>query len=214
MTAGDLTKWNAALQGGNIVDPATFAKMIEPVKLADGASSGYGLGFEIGTYQGQPAWGHDGETYGFSSSDQIFAKQHAEIVVLTNEDSIGAAFITGAIFNDLFPEIASEARKPLPGEDPAVRKRIVAFALPLLHNKLERSMLTPQLSNLYSDQMVAAVSKLAASGDPQFVYRGVMREPNGSVYTYLLRYPELDLKLTVQIDKTRNKISMFEIAPP
>ncbi|HEY1654557.1 MAG TPA: serine hydrolase domain-containing protein, partial [Candidatus Tumulicola sp.] len=43
MTAADLLKWNGALEAGRIVSPATWAQMIEPVKLSDGQSSGYGL---------------------------------------------------------------------------------------------------------------------------------------------------------------------------
>jgi CubicO group peptidase (beta-lactamase class C family) len=215
MTAGALVKWNDALQTGRIVSKATFAKMSEAVPLADGQSSGYGLGFEIGTFQGQPSVGHDGETYGFASSDQMFPKQNAGIVVLTNEDTVGAAFITAAIFNDLFPDIAARARAPLPGEDPATRKRIVAFALPLVHGKLDRSQLTPQLDAFFSEQMVAAVIKPAANAvEPTFVYRGMTATPKGPIYAYLLRYPELDLKLNVQIDKATNKISYFEITQP
>lgn len=215
MTAGDLVKWNEALEAGRIVSQATFAKMTKPVLLADGQSSGYGLGFEVGTFQGQPSVGHDGETYGFASSDQTFPKQSAAIVVLTNEDTIGAAFVTAAIFNDLFPDIAAAARAPLPGEDPAARKRIIAFTLPLLHGKIDRSQLTPQTNAFFSNQIVAAVIKLAANTvDPTFVYRGVTRTPKESIYTYLLRYPQLDLKYNVHIDKATNKISFFEIAQP
>ncbi|HEY1654558.1 MAG TPA: hypothetical protein VGF86_05540 [Candidatus Tumulicola sp.] len=145
----------------------------------------------------------------------MFRRQHTEIVVLTNEDTLGAAFITAAIFNDLFPRLAAAARAAMPGEDPAVRRRIVAFALPMLHHKLDRSLLTPQLNQLYSDRMVAAVVRPAANPiDPTFVYRGVTPAPGGPIYSYLLRYPELDLKLTVQVDKAANKISFFEIVPP
>ena len=62
--------------------------------------------------------------------------------------------------------------------------------------------------------MAAVIKPAANTVDPTFVYRGVTHTSKESIYTYLLRYPQLDLKYNVQINKATNKISLFEITQP
>ena len=94
--------------------------MIKPVLLADGQSSGYGLGFEIRDVS-RPAERRPRRRDLRVRVERSNVPQERRRRRLTNEDTVGAAFVTAAIFNDLFPDIAAAARAPLPGEDPAVR---------------------------------------------------------------------------------------------
>lgn len=96
-TPSDLARWATALYGGNVLDQATLAAMVDispmlPYKPATARS--YGLGFEETTIAGQVAWGHVGHLDGFMSAMEYMPASHVTIVVLENAewaDPIGAA---------------------------------------------------------------------------------------------------------------------------
>jgi D-alanyl-D-alanine carboxypeptidase len=96
-TPTDLARWASALYGGNVLDQATLAAMVDisttspfiarPARV-------YGLGFEETTIAGQVAWGHIGHLDGFMSAMEYLPASHVTIVVLENAewaDPIGGA---------------------------------------------------------------------------------------------------------------------------
>jgi D-alanyl-D-alanine carboxypeptidase len=96
-TPSDLARWANALYGGNVLDQATLAAMVDisptsPYIVKPARS--YGLGFEETTIAGQVAWGHLGYLDGFFSAMEYLPASHVTIVVLENAawgDPIGAA---------------------------------------------------------------------------------------------------------------------------
>jgi D-alanyl-D-alanine carboxypeptidase len=88
-TPTDLARWASALYGGNVLDQATLAAMVDispmlPYKPATARS--YGLGFEETTIAGQVAWGHVGHLDGFMSAMEYLPASHVTIVVLENAE--------------------------------------------------------------------------------------------------------------------------------
>ena len=91
-TPSDLAVWANALYGGYVLDEATLASIVDisPTARFVGHAlifgSGYGLGFEEATVDGQTAWGHRGHLDGFWSAMEYLPAYHLSIVVLTNAD--------------------------------------------------------------------------------------------------------------------------------
>lgn len=102
-TAGDLSKWNAALYGGRILKPASLAAMLAPGKLNSGESSGtamskkmaaagapakghseYGYALFLSDVDGHRKVDHGGGIYGFSASLSEFPDDHTTVAVLSN----------------------------------------------------------------------------------------------------------------------------------
>ena len=108
-TTEDLQKWGRALTSGQIISVADYELLTTPAKLSDGTDSGYGFGMKIDHFEGQPRVWHSGNTSGYDGSDQFFPAQNVRIIVLTNTLDGGSGAIAERIYNDLFPEIASEA---------------------------------------------------------------------------------------------------------
>ncbi len=106
-TASDLARWNAALFGGKVLKPATFAAMIAPGTLANGQSSGaiilkqygtasdYGFGLETSIVEGHRKVDHGGGIDGFSASLAEFPQDRVTVVVLSN--TIGKGVGVGEI---------------------------------------------------------------------------------------------------------------------
>ena len=88
-TASDLAVWANALYGGDILDQATLASMVDispTLALKPNLKYLYGFGFEETTVAGQVAWGHRGHLDGFWSAMEYLPAYHVTVVVLTNAE--------------------------------------------------------------------------------------------------------------------------------
>jgi CubicO group peptidase (beta-lactamase class C family) len=87
-TIGDLSKWNAALDGEELLRAATKKQMWMPATLANGqpTATGYGFGWLLESVEGRQVIGHGGSTSGFSASIQRFPEAKLAVIVLANTD--------------------------------------------------------------------------------------------------------------------------------
>jgi len=88
----DLAKWEAALQSGKVFKrPETQAEFFREVALADGAGSGYALGWFVSQDRGRPLIEHGGNTVGFSVNLFRLPEEKLAVVTLTNGGGFGPA---------------------------------------------------------------------------------------------------------------------------
>jgi D-alanyl-D-alanine carboxypeptidase len=90
-TASDLAIWGNALYGGDVLDRATLADMVDisptlpyAARSIYGHSIRVGLGLEETSIAGQVTWGHLGSLDGFLSNLAYFPAYHVTVVVLIN----------------------------------------------------------------------------------------------------------------------------------
>jgi CubicO group peptidase (beta-lactamase class C family) len=85
-TVLDLAKWNTALDGDQLLNPATKTLMWTPARLNNGKPAKYGFAWFLDTVEGHKNIGHSGATSGFSASLQRFPDDHLAVILLTNTD--------------------------------------------------------------------------------------------------------------------------------
>ena len=83
-TALDLVRWFEALSHGKVISIESFARMRTPGTLADGTSSAYGLGLQLGELEGHPRVGHGGGIWGFRAQADYYPADDLYVVVLAN----------------------------------------------------------------------------------------------------------------------------------
>jgi D-alanyl-D-alanine carboxypeptidase len=209
-TAGDLQRWGAALTSGKIISRADYALLTTPPRLPSGATSTYGFGMVIDRFDGQPRVWHNGSSFGFNATDAFFPRQDVRIIALTNDADAPSGTLVARIFADLFPAIAAAQAKPRPGEDAAVTARIKTFITAFDHGHADRTQMTESANRAWPDALVANVAaRFRTRGDPTWIYRGMRAGSHGPVYFYLLRYPDENLYLTVQLDKSTHRFAFF-----
>ena len=81
---GDLAKWDAALDGDDLLAADTKAQMWTPHRLNNGKPTNYGFGWYIDMVEGHRNIGHGGSTSGFSASVQRFPDDRITVILLTN----------------------------------------------------------------------------------------------------------------------------------
>ncbi len=101
-TTGDLTRFTAALHGGELVAASSLRAMCTPHAAIDDdddgeprlTTTGYGYGMFTGIFAGHPAWYHPGDNPGYQSMACWLPDRAASIVILVND---GAASIPGLL---------------------------------------------------------------------------------------------------------------------
>lgn len=83
-TVEDLARLEAALVEGRVVSPASFARMLEPVRLEDGTTYPYGLGWGVTQYLGRPVHHHAGSLGGYCGEYCRLPSDRLAIIVLAN----------------------------------------------------------------------------------------------------------------------------------
>ncbi|HZV65404.1 MAG TPA: serine hydrolase [Telluria sp.] len=86
-TVDDLARWDAAISAGKLLKPASWKRAFTPYKLADGSSTGYGYGWELGTLRGLPVIAHGGRINGYLTYAMRMPEQKLFVAVLENADS-------------------------------------------------------------------------------------------------------------------------------
>jgi CubicO group peptidase (beta-lactamase class C family) len=80
----DLARWEDALRRATIVRPATLRQAFTAATPTDEPGTSYGFGWRIGSYSGQQAIWHTGETSGFTNAILRLPDAGLMVVVLTN----------------------------------------------------------------------------------------------------------------------------------
>jgi CubicO group peptidase (beta-lactamase class C family) len=77
----DLVTWDAALEGGRVVKPATLAQMWTPLRRNDGGTGLYGFGWSVNARRGHRWISHSGLT---GTEYSRFPDDRLTVIVLTN----------------------------------------------------------------------------------------------------------------------------------
>jgi len=112
-TATDLTRWQLALDSGQVLRPATLALMRRPTELADGTRVDYGLGTRLGSFLGRRVLGHTGSGGGFTTVLEDFPDDRVTITVLVNTEAAGANAVAADIARTAF-EVSESPLRDLP----------------------------------------------------------------------------------------------------
>lgn len=83
-SAADLLRFGEALRRGQLLQPATLQRMWTPAQTQDGKALRYGLGFSIGSHDGQREIWHSGAQSRVSTMLYLLPEQHVTVVVLAN----------------------------------------------------------------------------------------------------------------------------------
>lgn len=95
-TVEDLYRWDQALNSGQLLSKESLEKMFTPSFGADGSGGEYGLGWQLGEFQGHRKVGHTGGINGFRTNISRYIDDQTTIILLSNiETEDVEALVTG-----------------------------------------------------------------------------------------------------------------------
>ena len=204
MTAHDLAVWDESLLAHSVLKPESYKQMFTEVMLKNGTGSHYGLGVEVRDRDGHRSIEHGGEVSGFVSDNEVLIDDGAAVVVLTNQDAVGAA---GTIARLAAPIVAGYP--PTPEEQQAID-----IFHGLQQGRIDRALLAPNLSDYFTPEAVADFqSSLAPLGEP-LTFRQIRTSLRGGMTfrSFDIIYPSKHLTLTTYTYPD-GKLEQYLIAP-
>jgi CubicO group peptidase (beta-lactamase class C family) len=105
LTVLDLARWVRGLESGEVLDSAGLAASWTPVRLNDGGTFPYGLGWMVGDQRGRLRIGHTGSWQGFRTSIQHYPEFGLTVIALANLDAALPEPITYGIAGILEPRL-------------------------------------------------------------------------------------------------------------
>lgn len=149
-TVDDLVKYDAALHGGRLLKPESFAMLIKPVTLNSGRTRPYGFGTFREPLGGRPFIGHHGASSGYSSGYGHFPTDGLTVVVLTNVYAINGQGMVTQIAEQVDPSLKPDPFKATTDPDPARTERVKTALEKLAAGAPDTDYLEPELTALMS----------------------------------------------------------------
>jgi D-alanyl-D-alanine carboxypeptidase len=162
MTAQDLARWDVSLIEHKLLTPRSLDTMMTPVRLANGAPTGYALGVGVSDANGHPRLAHGGAVSGFVSLNTVWPDAKAAVVVFANMDGSSAP---GSITSQIAPLLLAEAEDPQAARQLELARRIFSG---LQEGKIDRTLLDPDADAYFTPQVLSdAAAGLGPLGVPE-----------------------------------------------
>ena len=200
----DMAKFDAALNGGRLLKPATIAQMCAAATLENGSKvrvsglTSYGFGWFLSDFFGHHIVQHGGSTgtaYYRVPSDGL------SIIVLTNLEQAAGGDATGmakAISAMVLPALSWSAQKPRPDPDPKFSQVLKAELERIADAKPDVSLYTPEFARIVTASVPSSKGFYTSIGQLKALsYLGGQTEGANHILFYRADHPGAQLFYTV-----------------
>jgi len=104
-TVDDMLLWLAHMGSPRIGSAATWAAMKTPQTLANGTSTGYGLGLMLDRYRGVDTLSHTGNALGGNAQMLKIPAAGLDVVILSNRQDISSMLLANQVIDACLPEL-------------------------------------------------------------------------------------------------------------
>ncbi|MEO8201532.1 MAG: serine hydrolase domain-containing protein, partial [Gemmatimonadota bacterium] len=194
MTAHDLATWDRGIINQAILTPASYRTQQAAITLANGTSTGYGLGINVGMAGGRRRLSHGGAVSGYTTTNLVYPDDHAAIVVFTNIYPGGA----GAS-SQIAGRIASILFAPADTVDQAARDLARRVYDGLVGGTIDTNLLTTNAGAFFTAQVLADYSaSLGPLGAPtEFIATGSSLRGGLRIRGFRIRAGNVTMDLTM-----------------
>jgi len=206
MSAADLAKWDLSIIDQKVLKPSSYKEFETEVLLKSGVGTQYGLGIDVTSESGRRVLGHGGEVSGFTAQNTVFPDQRRAIVVLTNQDAVGAP---GQIARDIAPLLFAV-------DDPETARKLEQarkILAGLQQGTIDRSLFTSNANSYFSEPALKDfASGLAALGTPQDFDQTRQALRGGMLLrVYRVKFPQKTLQVWTY-EMPDGKLEQYQVA--
>ena len=199
----DMAKWEAALNGGKLLQRTSFDAMWTQIILNNGRPQPWGFSWQIENLYGKQIIEHTGGWQGFVSTITRFPEEKLAVIVLANLRGVNPQKLARGVLEIYQPELSIAGAQPIEDKEP----KVTAFLKEILQKIIEKK-LTPELFSSPAGNEILAYSEEAST---EFKSMGKLRsiellerQESGSgarVYAYRLTYDSSKVVLTFGLAK-------------
>ena len=197
-----------------MLSSAVREKLWTPIRLNDGSTHPYGLGWDLEPWQGHKRVHHLGSLPGFLADFERFVDDKLTVVVMINSTSLDPTKIAHGVAGFFSPALAPPVLKPIADNDPGVTSKAKAAITGFAGGNLDRSLFTAKLQTWLDNGGRAGMSTAFRSPGPIQSVQLVEQKSEGGQRTLRFRvsYPDDDHLATFHFDRD-GKITDFGIGP-
>ncbi len=201
-TAADMAKWAAAFEEEKLLKKSTIEQAWRPVKLADGKTAGYGLGWGVDSVDGHRCISHSGgHSTGFTSNLVIFPDDDLAVVVLTNCTSANPSRIARQVAGVYNAALAPKRPQPIEDKEPKVTTLLRDCIVRSVDWTLEENRFTPGMWNVMAEGRDSIQSTLKAIGSLKSLDLLGRSEANGlRTYRYRATFADGVMLISMTLD--------------
>ena len=208
MTASDLARWDISMITRSILKPESYRTQQTAVLLANGVSTGYGLGVQVGMSNGHRLISHNGEVSGFTAQNSVYPDDSTAVIVFTNLDATSASGQIGARIADILFSTTDRATQAAVAQARSIFEG-------LQHGSIDRSLFSDNANAYFSPQALADfAASLGPLGPPRDVAQTGQALRGGMVSRgFQIRCGQRTLVLTT-FTLPDGRLEQYQIASP
>jgi CubicO group peptidase (beta-lactamase class C family) len=217
LTALDMAKWDAALDGERLLKKSSLEQMWTPVKLNDGKTHPYGFGWMLAQANGRRVVEHGGAWQGFKAMISRFPEEKLTVIVLANLIQASEAKLARGVAAIYNPALAPPVAAALEDTEPKVTALVKDVLQKTADNQISREFFTPEAAAaLFPERVRQAGEFLKSLGS--FVEIKLLERTTREalrVYKYRVLYRNFQdntVVLTVALTKD-DKIASIQMRP-
>jgi CubicO group peptidase (beta-lactamase class C family) len=212
LTILDMAKWEAALNGGKVLQRKSYDEMWKPVKLNNSKTHPYGFGWAISYFNGKRIIEHGGRWQGFESDIKRFPEEKLTVVVFANLRNANLNKLARSLLEMYHPQLSIAAAKVIEDKEPKVTALVKEFLQKTIDEKATPELFTPEAGALILSQSKQAAEYFKSLGTLNNIELLERRElESGSrLYRYRLTYSSTKLEFIITLTKD-NKIDEIKL---
>lgn len=213
LSALDMAKWEAALNGGKLLQKAGFEAMWTPVKLNDGKTHPYGFGWMLADANGKRVIEHGGAWQGFKAMITRFPEDRLAVIVFANLVNASEKRLARGVLEIYHPQLAPVAAKAVEDTEPKVTALLREVLQKTAGGELTPELFTPEAAAPILQAAKPAAEFLKTLGALNGVELLERREQGDArLYRYRLRYANATLLCLMSLTKD-DKIAGLQLRP-
>lgn len=213
LSALDMAKWEAALNGGKLLQKAGYDAMWTPVKLNDGKTHPYGFGWMLADVNGKRLIEHGGAWQGFKAVISRYPEDRMAVVVFANLINANEGRLARGVLEIYHPQLAPPAAKAIEDAEPDVTTLLTEVLRKTVGGGLTPEPFTPEAAGPIlqaSTQAAEFLKTLGALNKVELLERREQGEAR--LYRYRLTYANATLLGLMSLTKD-GKIAGLQLRP-
>lgn len=210
----DMAKWEAALNGGKLLQKTGYDAMWTPVKLNDGKTHPYGFGWSLADANGKRIIEHGGAWQGFKAMISRYPEDKLSVVVFANLINANEKKLARGVLEIYHPQLAPPVAQAIEDKEPTVTALLKETLQKAVDGKLTAEMFTPESATPMLNASKQAAEFLKTLGTLTNVELLESRDlENGlRLYRYRLTYSGAKILAAMALTKD-GKIAGLQMRP-
>lgn len=182
MSPSDLARWNVGLMQGRVLSAESYRRLTTEEHLPNGEGTKYGLGVDIGSFQGTREISHDGATIGGGCDNRTLPSTVGSVTICENLGN------NSGHSSDRIEEIAMKLIAPPPFKAPDQEvQNITKLVAALRNGRIVADLLTRDAQSYFDSGVLRDYRESLRSLGALFVLTPVGERSRGSVMRHVYR---------------------------